>query len=82
MSQTRPHPTRVAIIGVGNVGASFAYTLLLSGLAAEIALIDANRARAEGEAMDLSHAVPFAHACRLDPYQHFVRIDFRHRERL
>ena len=65
MSQTQPHPTRVAIIGVGNVGATFAYTLLLSGLAAEIVLIDANRARAEGEAMDLSHAVPFAHACRI-----------------
>ena len=55
-----PHPTRVAIVGVGNVGATFAYALLLSGLASEIVLIDQNRARAEGEAMDLNHAVPFA----------------------
>lgn len=58
-------PVRVAIIGVGNVGATFAYALLLSGLAAEIVLIDANRAKAKGEAMDLNHAVPFAHPTRV-----------------
>jgi L-lactate dehydrogenase len=57
--------TRVAVIGAGNVGASFAYALLLSGLAAEIVLIDVNRERAEGEAMDLNHAVPFAHSTRI-----------------
>ena len=57
-------PARVAVVGVGNVGASFAYALLLSGLAAEIVLIDANRAKAEGEAMDLNHAVPFSHRTR------------------
>lgn len=50
---------RVAVVGVGNVGATFAYALLLSGLAAEIVLIDANHAKATGEAMDLNHAVPF-----------------------
>lgn len=58
-------PTRVAIVGVGNVGATFAYALLLSGLAAEIVLIDANHARAEGEAMDLNHALPFTHPTRV-----------------
>jgi len=58
-------PARVAVVGVGNVGASFAYALLLSGLAAEIVLIDANRAKAEGEAMDLNHAVPFSHPTRV-----------------
>jgi L-lactate dehydrogenase len=58
-------PTRVAIIGTGNVGATFAYALLLSGLAAEIVLIDVNHARAEGEAMDLNHALPFTHPTRV-----------------
>ena len=53
------HPTKVAIVGTGMVGSSFAYTLLLSGIASEIVLIDANKERAEGEAMDLNHAVPF-----------------------
>jgi len=57
--------TRVAIVGMGNVGATFAYALLLSGLAAEIVLIDANRAKAEGEAMDLNHAVPFSHPTKV-----------------
>ena len=57
--------TRVAIIGAGNVGSTFGYALLLSGLAAEIVLIDANRSRAEGEAMDLNHAVPFAYPTRI-----------------
>src|ERR1051326_5084630 len=52
---------RVAIVGAGHVGATFAYALLLSGLAAEIILIDADRDRADGEAMDLRHAEPFAH---------------------
>ena len=52
-------------MGVGNVGATFAYALLLSGLAAEIVLIDINHAKAEGEAMDLNHAVPFAHPTQI-----------------
>ncbi len=59
------HPLRVAIVGTGNVGSTFAYALLLSGLAPEIVLIDINRARAEGEAMDLNHALPFAHPTRI-----------------
>jgi len=53
-------PVRIAVVGLGNVGATFAYALLLSGLAAEIVLIDANKAKAAGETMDLNHAVPFA----------------------
>jgi L-lactate dehydrogenase len=60
-------PIRVAIVGMGNVGSTFAYALLLSGLAAEIVLIDANRAKAEGEAMDLTHAVPFTHPTNVWP---------------
>jgi len=64
-ARIHPRPTRVAVVGVGSVGATFAYALLLSGLAAEIVLIDANHAKAEGEAMDLNHTVPFAHPTRI-----------------
>jgi L-lactate dehydrogenase len=64
MSQVNA-PVRVAVVGLGNVGATFAYALLLSGLAAEIVLIDVNRAKAEGEAMDLNHTEPFAHPTRI-----------------
>lgn len=59
------HPTRVAVVGTGNVGSTFAYTLLMSGLASEIVLIDANQKKAEGEAMDLNHAVPLAQPVRV-----------------
>lgn len=60
-----PSSRKVAVVGCGNVGATFAYTLLLSGLADEIVLLDSNRSKAEGEAMDLNHAVPFARAARV-----------------
>ena len=63
---TMEQPTnRVAVVGTGNVGSTFAYALLLSGLASEIVLIDINRARAEGEAMDLNHTEPFAKPTRI-----------------
>ena len=53
------------MVGAGHVGTTFAYALLLSGLASEIVLVDANPGRAEGEAMDLSHAVPFTRPVRV-----------------
>ncbi len=56
---------RIAVVGAGFVGATFAYSLLLSGLAAEIVLIDSNPEKAIGEGMDLNHAVPFAHPTRI-----------------
>lgn len=65
MTHTHGHPTRVAIIGTGNVGATFAYSLLTSGLSSEIVLIDANQSKAEGEAMDLMHAVPLGRPTRV-----------------
>ncbi len=58
-------PIRIAVVGLGNVGASFAFCLLLSRVAAEIVLIDANHKKAEGEAMDLVHAVPFSAPTRI-----------------
>jgi L-lactate dehydrogenase len=62
----KPHsPLRIAIVGLGNVGASFAFCLLMRRLAAEIVLIDSNRQKAEGEAMDLNHAVPFGAPTRI-----------------
>jgi L-lactate dehydrogenase len=50
---------KIAIVGAGRVGSTLAYTLAASGVAREIVLIDASRDRAEGEAMDIAHAVPF-----------------------
>jgi L-lactate dehydrogenase len=43
------------------VGSASAYALVMSGVGREIVLVDLNSARAEAEANDISHAVPFAH---------------------
>ena len=50
---------KVAIIGCGFVGSSTAFALMESGLFSEIVLIDVDHSRAEGEAMDISHGIPF-----------------------
>lgn len=63
--EQQSHATRIAIVGTGNVGSTYAYALLLNRLSSEIVLIDANRAKAEGEAMDLNHAMPFTHPTRI-----------------
>lgn len=59
MEYNMRHPVRVAIVGAGHVGATFAYALLLRGIASEIVLINLNQERAEGEAMDLNHGMLF-----------------------
>lgn len=50
---------KCAVIGCGFVGASIAYTYAESELFSEMVLIDANRAKAEGEALDIGHGLPF-----------------------
>ncbi|MEW6131224.1 MAG: L-lactate dehydrogenase [Acidobacteriota bacterium] len=59
------YPFRVAVVGTGRVGSTFAYALLLRGLVSEIILIDKDKAKAEGEAMDLSQTVPFTHPTQI-----------------
>lgn len=56
---------RVGVIGTGMVGASFAYALMQRGLVNEMVLIDTNRGRAEAEAMDLNHGLPFVRPMRI-----------------
>lgn len=53
---------KAAVIGCGFVGSTIAYTLMQKGTFSEMVLLDANHAKAEGEAMDISHGLPFAHA--------------------
>lgn len=65
MLKSAPQPTKVAIVGTGRVGASCAYALQLRGLASEIVLINANRQRAEGEAMDINHDSQFTKPVRV-----------------
>ena len=51
---------KVVIIGCGFVGAASAFCLMQSGLFSEIVLIDSDKNKAEGEALDISHGVPFS----------------------
>lgn len=51
---------KVAVIGCGFVGAASAFAIMESGLFSEMVLIDANKEKAEGEALDISHGLPFA----------------------
>ena len=48
---------KVVVIGAGAVGSTTAYTLLLGGLFSEIVLIDINKDKAEGDALDMAHGV-------------------------
>ncbi|CAH2715392.1 L-lactate dehydrogenase 1 [Neobacillus rhizosphaerae] len=51
---------RVALIGTGFVGSSYAFAMLNQGITEELVLIDLNKEKAEGDAMDLNHGLPFA----------------------
>jgi L-lactate dehydrogenase len=51
--------TRVVVIGTGFVGSSFAFALLNQGITDEMVLLDVNKKKAEGDAMDLNHGLPF-----------------------
>ena len=51
---------RVALIGTGLVGMSYAYALLNQNACDELVLVDIDRKRAEGEAMDLNHGLAFS----------------------
>lgn len=56
---------KITVIGTGNVGATIAYTIAVAGLANELVLIDIAKAKAEGEAIDISQATPFFDGCKV-----------------
>lgn len=56
---------KAAIVGCGFVGSSSAFTLMESGLFSELVLIDVDKERAQGEALDISHGLPFAKPMRI-----------------
>lgn len=57
--------SKIVLIGCGAVGSTFAYTVLLRGLANELIIIDANREKAEGDVLDLNHGLLLAHPMRI-----------------
>lgn len=59
MSIALSKKTRIVIIGIGAVGSTTAYTLLLRNRMDELVLIDANKEKAKGDALDMNHGLPF-----------------------
>lgn len=57
---------KIAVIGAGQVGSAIAYTLVLSGLAGAISIIDINENRAIGEALDISHGMPLCPPAKIE----------------
>ena len=64
-ASTYSRAPKVAVVGAGFVGSSFAYSLMIHGTVSEIVLIDVDTKRAEGEAMDLNHGVSFVQPVRV-----------------
>jgi L-lactate dehydrogenase len=57
---------KIGVVGAGFVGSAAAYAMVMSGVGREIVIVDANAQRAQAQADDISHAVPFSHP--LDVY--------------
>ncbi|MCR5312005.1 MAG: L-lactate dehydrogenase [Lachnospiraceae bacterium] len=56
---------KIAVVGCGFVGAASAFALMESGLFSEMVLVDVNKDKAEGEALDISHGLPFARPMKI-----------------
>ncbi len=57
---------KIGIVGSGLVGSTAAYALVMQGIGRRIVLVDLNKARAQAEADDIFHAVPFAHPMQVN----------------
>ncbi|WP_442601288.1 L-lactate dehydrogenase [Paenibacillus sp. KN14-4R] len=65
MQDLQSKVSRVALVGSGAVGASYAFALLNQGIANELVIIDVNHQKAEGDAMDLNHGLPFSPSMKI-----------------
>lgn len=62
---------KISIIGCGSVGATAAYALLLDGTPTDLALVDVQKEKAEGIALDLEHSLSFTSAIKLSAGDNF-----------
>jgi L-lactate dehydrogenase len=56
---------KVGIVGTGMVGSTAAFAMVLRGVGREVVMVDLNKKRAQAEADDIFHAVPFAHSLQV-----------------
>ncbi len=65
MNNSKTKKTKIVIIGAGAVGSTTAYTLLLRERMSELVLIDMNLKKAQGDALDMNHGLPFTGKCKV-----------------
>lgn len=65
MSKQNGVARKVSLVGAGLVGSSFAYALMIRGLASELVLVDVNAERAVGEMMDFNHGLSFTRPMKI-----------------
>ena len=68
---------KIGIVGCGMVGATSGFALVMNGVGREIIFVDINRVRAEAEANDILHAVPFAHPLMVRAGEYADLVDCR-----
>ena len=56
---------KITILGVGNVGASIAYSLVIDGMCSEIVLVDINKDKARGEVIELRQSAVFCPSVKI-----------------
>lgn len=56
---TATNKSKVVVVGAGKVGSTVAYTIMMNNLTSEIVMIDVDRGRARGEALDMNHGIAF-----------------------
>ena len=66
VDRTTENGTKITILGAGNVGATIGYTLAVAGTCSELVLVDINKEKAQGEAMDIRQGISFGQS--LDVY--------------
>jgi len=64
-TMSQPGARKVGVVGTGLVGSSFAYALMLRGLAGEMVLVDVNPEKAVGEEMDFNHGLSFTRPMKI-----------------
>jgi L-lactate dehydrogenase len=75
MAHSSGYPrAKVAIVGTGFVGSTIAYALMMGGSASEIALIDAKKDKADGEALDLMHCMQFTSSVHITSGDDFALV--------
>ncbi|MDH5533255.1 MAG: L-lactate dehydrogenase [Candidatus Pacebacteria bacterium] len=66
---------KVGVVGLGNVGVTTAFAMLFNGAPNELVLVSRDKKKAEGEALDLEHALPFLESANIIPTDNYKDLE-------